>query len=90
MWGAVKDKCYADKPELIDALKDSIREANIGEIQLHTNENVLKNWNDCVGCYTERTDALNDNIREAIGEIQLHIIDTYIHSWPLQRFRQDY
>ena len=33
--GAVKDKCYADKPETIDALKDNIREA-IGEIQLHT------------------------------------------------------
>ena len=25
--GAVKDKCYADKPETIDALKDNIREA---------------------------------------------------------------
>ena len=27
---AVKDKCYADKPETIDALKGNIREA-IGE-----------------------------------------------------------
>ena len=35
LWGPVKDKCYADKPETIDALKDNIREA-IGEIQLHT------------------------------------------------------
>ena len=35
LWGAVKDKCYADKPETIDALKDNIREA-IGEVQLHT------------------------------------------------------
>ena len=35
-WGAVKDKCYAD------ALEDNIREA-IGEIQLHTIDNVLKN-----------------------------------------------
>ena len=25
--GAVKDKCYADKPQTIDALKDNIREA---------------------------------------------------------------
>ena len=25
--GAIKDKCYADKPETIDALKDNIREA---------------------------------------------------------------
>ena len=42
LWGAVKDKCYADKPETIDALKDNIREA-IGEIQMHTIDNVLKN-----------------------------------------------
>ena len=34
LWGAVKDKCDADKPEIIDALKNNIREA-IGEIQLH-------------------------------------------------------
>ena len=33
LWGAVKDKCYADKPETNDALKDKIREA-VGEIQL--------------------------------------------------------
>ena len=40
---AVKDKCYADKPETIDAfLKDNISKA-IGEIQLHTIDNVLKN-----------------------------------------------
>ena len=43
LWGAVKDKCYVDKPETINALKDNIREA-IGEIQLHTIDNVLKNW----------------------------------------------
>ena len=42
--GAVKDKCYADKPDTIDALKNNIRET-IGEIQLHTIDNVLKNWN---------------------------------------------
>ena len=52
--GAVKDKCYADKPETIDALKDSIREA-IGEIQLHTIDNVLQNWSDGVGyCMVKR------------------------------------
>ena len=45
LWGAVKNKCYADKPEPIAALKDNIREA-IGEIQLHTIDNVLKNWID--------------------------------------------
>ena len=42
LWGAVKDKCYADKLKAIDALKDNIREA-IDEIQLHTIDNVLKN-----------------------------------------------
>ena len=42
LWGAIKDKYEADKPEIIDALKDNIREAN-GEIQLHTIINVLKN-----------------------------------------------
>ena len=41
LWGAVKDKCYTNKPETIVALKDNIREA-IGEIQLHTIDNVLK------------------------------------------------
>ena len=35
LWGA-------DKPETIDALKNNIREA-IGEIQLHTIDNGLKN-----------------------------------------------
>ena len=46
--GAVKDKCYADKPEIIEALKDNIRKA-IGEIQLPTIDNVLKNCTDRVG-----------------------------------------
>ena len=40
LWVAVKDKCYTDKPEIFDALKDNIREA-IGEIQLHTIDNVF-------------------------------------------------
>ena len=43
MWGAVRYKCYAEEPETIDALKDNTRKA-IGEIQLHTIDNVLKNW----------------------------------------------
>ena len=52
LWGAVKDKYYANKPETIEALKDNIREA-IGEIQLHTIDNVLKNCTDRVGhCMT--------------------------------------
>ena len=48
LWGVVKDRCYADKPETIDAIKNNNREA-IGEIQLHTIDNVLKNWTDRVG-----------------------------------------
>ena len=35
LWVAVKDKCYADKPDTINAFKDNILEI-IGEIQLHT------------------------------------------------------
>ena len=62
LWGADKDKCYADMPETIDALKDNIREA-IGEIQLHTIDNVLDNWNDCVGyCMASRGSHLNEII----------------------------
>ena len=48
LWDAVKDKCYANKPETIVALMNNIREA-IGEIQLHTIVKVLKNWTDRVG-----------------------------------------
>ena len=62
LWGAVKDKCYADKPETIDALKDSVREA-IGEIQLHTIDNELKNWTNRVGyCMASRGSHLNEII----------------------------
>ena len=62
MWGAVKDKCYADKPETIDALRDNIREA-IGEIQLHTIDNVLKNLiNRVAYCMASRGSHLNEII----------------------------
>ena len=43
--------------ETIDALKDNICEA-IGEIQLHTIDNVLKNWTDRVG-YTALKKSAN-------------------------------
>ena len=60
--GTVKEKCYADKPETIDALKDNIREA-IGEIQLNTIDNVLKNWSDRLGyCMASRGSHLNEII----------------------------
>ena len=62
LWGAVQDKCSADKPETINALKDIIREA-IGEIQLHTIDNVLKNWTVRVGyCMPNRGSHWNEII----------------------------
>ena len=62
LWGAVKDKCYADKPETSDALKNNILEA-IGEIQLHTIDSVLKNWTDHVHyCKASRGSHLSEII----------------------------
>ena len=62
LWSADKDKCYADKTETIDALKNNIREAN-GELRLHTIDNVLKNWTDRVGnCMVSRGSHLNEII----------------------------
>ena len=47
---AVRDKCYADKPETMDALKDTI-------------DNVLKNCTDRVGyCMASRDSNLNEII----------------------------
>ena len=58
LWGAIKDKCYADKPKKIDTLKDNISEA-IDEIQLHIID-VLKNWTDRVDyCMASRGSHLN-------------------------------
>ena len=62
LWGAIEDKCYANKPETIDALTNNIREA-IAEIQLHTIDNMLKNWTDRVGyCMANRDSHLNEFI----------------------------
>ena len=47
LYGAVKNKRYADNPETIDALKDNIHKA-FGEIQLHTTDNLFKNLTDHV------------------------------------------
>ena len=59
LWGAVKYKCYACKPETIDSLKDNIREA-IDEIWLHTIDNVLNNWTKRVAqCMASRGSHLN-------------------------------
>ena len=62
LWDAVKDKCYADKPETIIALKDNSREA-IGEMQLHTIDNLLINSIDRVGyCMASWGSHLNEII----------------------------
>ena len=62
LWGSVKDKCYADKPETIDVLKYNISEA-IGEMQLHTTDNVFKDCTDSVGyCMASRGSQLNEII----------------------------
>ena len=62
LWGAVKVKCYADKLKTIDALKVNIREA-IGEIHLHTIDNMLKNFTDRGGyCMCSRGSHLNEII----------------------------
>ena len=65
LWGAIKDKCYADKAETIDALKHNIREA-LGEIQLHT---IDKNWTDRVGyCKPSRGIHSNEIIFHYLSE----------------------
>ena len=62
LWGAIKDKSYADKPEKIHALRDNILEA-IGKIQLHTIDNVFTNWTDREGyCIASRGNHLNESI----------------------------
>ena len=58
--GAVKDKCYANHPETIEALKHEI-EVAIHGIEAQTIENVLKNWVDRMGyCKVSRSSHLND------------------------------
>ena len=60
LWGAVKDKCYVNHPETIEALKREI-EVAIHGINAHTIENVLKNLVDRMGyCNASRGSHLND------------------------------
>ena len=62
LWGVVKNKCYVDKSEAVDALKDNIREGICG-VQLHIIDNVFKNWTDRVGyCMGSRGCHLNEII----------------------------
>ena len=58
--GAVKDKCYANHPETIEALKHEIEVAFHG-IEVQTIENVLINSVDRIGyCKASCGSHLND------------------------------
>ena len=58
--GAVQDKCYANHPETIEALKYEI-EVAIHGIGIQTIKNVLNNWVDRMGyCKASRDSYLND------------------------------
>ncbi|RYE12004.1 MAG: hypothetical protein EOP45_23665 [Sphingobacteriaceae bacterium] len=60
LWGAVKDKCYANKPTTLEQLKHNIRE-EIGKIQPQTIENVLKNWVDRIAyCHASWGSHMNE------------------------------
>ena len=60
--GDVKNMYYAYKPETIDTLKDNLREA-FGQLQLHTIDNLLKNWTDLVSyCMATRGTYWNEII----------------------------
>ena len=62
LWGAVKDKCYANHPEMIEALKHGIGVAIYG-IEAQTIENELKNWVNRMGyCKASRSSDLNDDV----------------------------
>ena len=58
--GAVKDKCYADHPGMIEAMKHEI-EVEIHRIEAQTIENVLESWVNRMGyCEASRGSHLND------------------------------
>ena len=70
LWGTtVKDKSYADKTEAIDALKD------IDEIQMHPNDNVLKNWIDREGyCMASQGSHLNETLFSIINRKEVAVV----------------
>lgn len=62
LWGAVKDKCYANAPATIQDLKANIR-TTMAEILPQTIENVLTNWtNRTAYCEASRGSHLNEII----------------------------
>ena len=77
MWGAVKDKCYAEKPETIYALKDNIRE-DVGEIQLHTIDTYI------IGHYNPSVRIIELAFRTTCG-VCVH----FIYKWRDLQFKVD-
>ena len=68
LWGAVKDKCYANDPEKIEVLKHEI-EVVIHGIEAQTIQNVLKNWVDRMGyCKASCASHLNDVVFYSLME----------------------
>ena len=76
LWGTVNDKCYADKPETTEALKHNIREV-IGKIQLHTIDNMLKNWTDRI---SYRMASRNSHLNKIVFHLNFNIVDSLMSS----------
>ena len=88
LWGAVKDKRYVDKPEIVSAnapitnhclVQPFFFENEQGVAVTVNGDNYRAMLNEFL--FTETIDALKDNIREAIGQIQLHTIDNVLKNW---------
>ena len=61
-WGAVKEKCYADKPQTIEYLKTNICNA-ISDIQLQTLEKLYGNYSNRIEyCEVNRGSHMNEII----------------------------
>ena len=71
LWRAVKDKCYANHPEMIEALKYEI-EVAIHGIEAQTIENVLKNWVERMG-YCKASN-LKRYVKNKNCGIKLHLL----------------
>ena len=60
--GTVKEKCYAEKPDVIEYLKPNIRDV-IVDIRLYALEKVHENWSDRIRyCQTSRGSHMNEII----------------------------
>ncbi|XP_018375528.1 PREDICTED: uncharacterized protein LOC108769183 [Trachymyrmex cornetzi] len=60
LWGAVKDRCYADNPETIPALKNNITTV-LSEIGAEVVQNVINNWGDRMAyCKASRGSHMNE------------------------------